>query len=391
MKKLSVCFLGIMMGVSGALAAPSPDDLKKIEEQLRREEETQKQSREKASELSYEIRELQQKMIRSAKSIQEKEGQLLKLEKNMQALKDRQRDLEDKLSLTDAQMTEVVTGLQTLALHPKEILFLKPLAPVDTLRSQLLMRYSIPVIGSVNQTLQNDLADLTKTRADIQQKIIQAKTLTSQLAERNNYMEALLKQKSVLQAQYDASHVQAKKRAESLAGQAKDLKDLLTKLEMEQKRKEEAKRLEAAKNASTPVKVPPPPGGKSAFEKSYGALLYPAKGYIIQTFGEVTASSAHVKGMTISTRPQAQVITPFDGTVLFSGPFKTYGQMLIVDNGGGYMTLLAGLGAINAAVGQELLAGEPIGIMDISSPRLYIEIRKDGQAIDPGPWFVPQN
>jgi len=91
----------------------------------------------------------------------------------------------------------------------------------------------------------------------------------------------------------------------------------------------------------------------------------------------------------IQTRERAQVIAPFDGTVLFAGPFKGYGQLLILDHNNGYFSLLAGMQNIHVSIGQELLAGEPVGLMKPERSNLYLEIRKDGTAIDPKPWFIP--
>jgi septal ring factor EnvC (AmiA/AmiB activator) len=124
------------------------------------------------------------------------------------------------------------------------------------------------------------------------------------------------------------------------------------------------------------------------FAKAFGQLLYPIRGDVIQSFGETTIAGAHTRGMTIRGRARAQVVAPTDGTVLFAGPFKNYGQLLILDNGDSYLTLLAGMDRIDTSVGQEVLAGEPIGQMKENNSDLYIEIRKDGQPVDPAPWFV---
>mgnify|MGYP003342628027 CR=1 FL=1 len=94
--------------------------------------------------------------------------------------------------------------------------------------------------------------------------------------------------------------------------------------------------------------------------------------------------------MVLKTRPLAHLITPFDGVVLFAGPFKNYGQLLIVDHGDEYMTVLAGMSQIDVAVGQELLAGEPIAQMGQNYTDLYLELRHQGQAIDPVPWFYQE-
>jgi len=76
--------------------------------------------------------------------------------------------------------------------------------------------------------------------------------------------------------------------------------------------------------------------------------------------------------------------------VMFRGPFRGYGEILIIEHGGGYHTLLAGLARTDVALGQWLLAGEPVGIMGPASngsPELYFELRHDGQPIDPSPWL----
>ena len=95
------------------------------------------------------------------------------------------------------------------------------------------------------------------------------------------------------------------------------------------------------------------------------------------------------KGITITSRPGAAVVAPYDGVVAFAGPFRGYGQLLIIEHSEGYHTLLAGLGRIDAAVGQHILAGEPVGVMENDgAPSLYVELRRDGQPINPLPWLA---
>lgn len=203
-----------------------------------------------------------------------------------------------------------------------------------------------------------------------------------------------MKQKSLLQAQYDAQYDQARKKAQQLASQAKDLKELLEQLELERQR-QQAERLKQAyltsprhrPSAGAPSFVSSAVSG--SFERSYGSLLYPVRGQIIAKFGDTLPNGTPSKGLMIQTRERAQVIAPFDGTVLFAGPFKGYGQLLILDHNNGYFSLLAGMQDIHVSMGQELLAGEPVGLMKPVRSNLYIEIRKDGTAIDPKPWFIP--
>lgn len=129
-----------------------------------------------------------------------------------------------------------------------------------------------------------------------------------------------------------------------------------------------------------------------AFMAAKGRIPYPVKGNIVKKYGEPTEAGITSRGITIRTRPNAQVISPYDGTVLFAGPFRGYGQLVIIEHGDGYHTLLAGIGRLDTSVGQSLLAGEPVGIMVAQSkPTLYIELRKNGQPINPAGWLHQAN
>ena len=398
----------ILLGISIAFSAgavPTQDDLRRIESRIREERQVQQESQRKAAELSGEVNSVQKQMVQLARTIQEKEESLSTLEQKQKQTRARQEELEKRLSLTDKQLVQVVTGMQTLALRPPELIFMNPVLPVDMVRSQILMRHSLPVIGGINRQTRSDLAELSQVRSDLQRQIVQIRAARTQLAEKSGQMDRLLQQKSLLQAQYQASQNQARERVQALASQASDLKDLLARLEAEQKRQEEQRRQEQMRVTQAAVQrmnqarpsfrmpasgtlLTSRPGAPGGFARAYGRLAYPVRGEITQKFGETTLSGAHTKGMTITGRPRAQVISPFDGTILFAGPFKNYGQLVIIDNGDNYLTLFAGMDRINPVVGQEVLAGEPIGQMRENRPDLYIEIRKNGQPVDPEPWFT---
>lgn len=398
----------ILLGISIAFSAgavPTQDDLRRIESRIREERQVQQESQRKAAELSGEVNSVQKQMVQLARTIQEKEESLSTLEQKQKQTRARQEELEKRLSLTDKQLVQLVTGMQTLALRPPELVFMNPALPVDMVRSQILMRHSLPVIGGINRQTRSDLAELSQVRSDLQRQIVQIRAARTQLAEKSGQMDRLLQQKSLLQAQYQASQNQARERVQALASQASDLKDLLARLEAEQKRQEEQRRQEQMRVTQAAVQrmnrarpsfrmpasgtlLTSRPGAPGGFARAYGRLAYPVRGEITQKFGETTLSGAHTKGMTITGRPRAQVISPFDGTILFAGPFKNYGQLVIIDNGDNYLTLFAGMDRINPVVGQEVLAGEPIGQMRENRPDLYIEIRKNGQPVDPEPWFT---
>ena len=131
---------------------------------------------------------------------------------------------------------------------------------------------------------------------------------------------------------------------------------------------------------------------RDRLRRRQGQLALPVAGAIVKTFGAADAFGGVEKGVSIATPPAATVATPIDGWVAFSGPYRTYGQLLIINAGGGYYMVLAGMDRINVSVGQFVLAGEPVAVMGDGSARtaaaaaigaeqpvLYIELRKNGR------------
>jgi len=112
----------------------------------------------------------------------------------------------------------------------------------------------------------------------------------------------------------------------------------------------------------------------------------------VRRWGERDELGATARGLTFASRSGAQVVALWDGRVEFAGPFRGYGQILIIEHGDGYHSLLAGLERIDATVGQTVVAGEPVGIASSADgkPSLYLELRRHGQPIDPLPWLSPR-
>ena len=137
-----------------------------------------------------------------------------------------------------------------------------------------------------------------------------------------------------------------------------------------------------------------------AFASAKGLFAMPVNGSKIRDFGGSDGVGGVEKGISLATRPGSQVTTPCDGWVVYAGPFRSYGQLLILNAGGGYHVLIAGMERISVTIGQFVLTGEPVATMgttsrvasilatNASQPVLYVEFRKDGTPIDPGPWWA---
>jgi septal ring factor EnvC (AmiA/AmiB activator) len=131
------------------------------------------------------------------------------------------------------------------------------------------------------------------------------------------------------------------------------------------------------------------------FSQAKGKLPLPVAGRQAIRFGEITPLKRASKGVVFETRANARITSPSDGWVVYAGPFRSYGQVLIINGGDGYHVLMAGMTRIDVQLGQFILASEPVGAMGSTpesaggsaKPVLYVEFRKDGKPVDPDPWW----
>ncbi len=141
----------------------------------------------------------------------------------------------------------------------------------------------------------------------------------------------------------------------------------------------------------------------AAFSTMKGRLSKPVAGKQLIGFGGKDDIGRETTGASFAARPGDAVTAPADGRVLYSGPFRSYGQLLILDAGDGYHVVLAGMERIDVETGQFVSAGEPVAVMGArrlasvavaefgaTHPALYVEFRKDGKPVDPSAWWMDE-
>ncbi len=355
-----------------------------------------------AETLAKEAEILRTKSVESARAAQDREEAISALERRLDKLNAELARRTAAAGSQHAQLVRLLGALERIALRPPETLIALPATPNDTVRSALLLRTAVPSVQAQSQALQLELMKLASLRADISNRRAELTAALESLTEERKQLEQTVKQKTRLAAIAEEQRASIAGRNERLAAKAKDLKDLLARLESA-RAKAQAPKPQASVARTAPAErqvalIPPPaspqPGAGHSFESAQGRLLLPVRGQIIRSFGQEGAGGAPDKGITIETRPGAQVVAPYDGQVAFSGPFRGYGQILIIDHGEGYHTLLVGLSRIDGGEGQKVVAGEPVGLMgnsDSGKPALYVELRRNGRPINPLPWLTARN
>lgn len=442
----AICAGAICLDAASAMAQSS-QDLETLHQQIEQGKAQATALQKQADDLGRQINQLQDALVKSAQSVQDSEQQASDLEATLQSLTDEEKRKTDELAARRQQMTETLMALERLSVQPAQAALFADRSAVDQARTASLLSLIVPQLDRRASVLKAQLSDLHDLHDQIVDRRERLSVTLGTLATQNQRLAALIEQKSKLQKSTLAQSAATQDKMQELANQAQSLKDLLDRLDRARQEEaakqeaarqaaaaEEAKRQDATRKASRRPAAPgddadngsdPAPSGLSAAGLAANAkaqdaarrfpdtaapgsgVRIPVRGTLVSGFGSATTDLSQARGIVLQTRPQAQVVAPFDGKIVFQGPFRSYGQILIIEHRGGYHTVLAGLGRVDAVVGQWLLAGEPVGIMGTSGgavtdagqsvggpessnqdhPKLYVELRHNGQPVDPAPWF----
>jgi septal ring factor EnvC (AmiA/AmiB activator) len=366
--------------------AQSDRDLRKIEGEIAKDKKRQSDLDERAKSISGEIGALRRQLIKAARDVQEHEAHMSQLEDKLAELNTEADRRRTALLARRQQMQGTLAAMERLARNPPHALLLTPGTPLDVARSAVLLRAAVPHIQTRARALQEEIAGLGQIQADILAQYEQLKAATDALDSERRKLEALLNRKASLRRMTEAEREKVAKRVARLSSKARNLRDLFSRLDKAPPVTTFEPQRESDTDTAAPVAV-------RRFPKRGGVTL-PARGRIISTYGQNTGYGNASKGLTIETRPGAQVVAPFDGRVVFAGPFRGYGKILIIEHKGGYHSLLAGLARVDGVLGQWLLAGEPVGVMAVAPDKktqLYLELRRRGQAVNPLPWIAEKS
>jgi septal ring factor EnvC (AmiA/AmiB activator) len=432
-RSLAVVPAFVALLATAAVGAPPepPQDLTTIQQQLDASKSRQEEIAAEIDAIGKESAALSQKSVQIAETIQSREAAIGASEERLHSIESETLRLKSGLASRRAAIARLLAGLQLIERNPPPALVVEPHDVLAALRGAMLFGTIVPELKSDASDLSRQLVRLDHLHDQTAAERARMKDNLARLEQAREELVELQARKRTLLASTGDQLKWEKARTRALAEKAKDLKQLIASLE-EERLKAEAE-AEARAKAATEAKLRFEAEAKSraeaeaaeakaraeaeaaarlaaekarqprmAFADARGHLQYPAQGKIVRTYGASDGFGGKTRGLFVATRAQAQIVSPADGQVEFAGTFRSYGQLLILNTGAGYHVLLAGIGEITAEQGQFVRAGEPVGVMGKSAapgtiandqvqdgrPVLYIEFRKNGEAIDPSPWWV---
>lgn len=407
-------------------AAVSPDAIKQREQELEAARARQKSAEEAQAKLKAEITslgqdrtQLNQQLIDTAANVRAVETKIDEAETRLRTLNGREQAMRSSLDSRRADIVEVLAALQRAGRRTPPALLVRPEDALQSLRTAMLLGAVVPELRGRAEKIASELGELVALRKTIATERDQLASDRDRVRSDQTRLTALVDERQRQQATREKDLDAENARAIAFSRQVGDLQGLIAKMEQDlqsaakaaEKAAEAAKQAEAkaAASANANANVMPGPGAFKdrsrttpaiAFVSAKGLLPLPVNGNKIRDFGGSDGIGGVQKGISLATKPGSQVTTPCDGWVVYSGPFRSYGQLLILNAGGGYHVLIAGMERISVSIGQFVLTGEPVATMgstsqvasilatNASQPVLYVEFRKDGTPIDPGPWWA---
>lgn len=343
-----------------------------------------------------------------------------------QAAEQRVSGLEQRLSLSQSSeaairrslegrrglIAEVLAALQRIGRRPPPAVLVRPEDILEAVRASMLLGAVVPDLRQEIEVLGTDLAELVRLREGIARERKAISGELEQLAGERQRLASLVEARRMREASASRDAEAQRGQDGELAAKARSLRDFVERMEkeisvanraadaarqaLEAETREQRQRM-AALAFRDPARLAP----KIAFAEARGLLPLPVAGSQLRGFGDADGAGGTTRGISLETRPGALVSAPSDAWVVYAGPFRSFGQLLILNAGGGYYLLLAGMQRIDVALNQFVLAGEPVAVMGETSeaaativgsgtgqPVLYIEFRKDGMSVDPAPWWT---
>ena len=379
------------------------------------------------STLTEERARLNTELIEAGNRVQTSEAKLSETEAKLAELTDQVNVIKSSITERKETIVKMLMAMQRMGRTPPPALVTRRDDALAVVRSAMLLADVFPEIKYQADNLSHELEGMVSLETGIREQRDTEKQETDRLASEQAGLDHLCQAKKVKLAQGEAELAQVKQSTAEQAQAVTDLNELIDKLDAQiakvevaqydaevaaeraLREREQAQALATPANESV-VEIKPestklafasPDRMKPAmpFEAAKGSLRLPAAGRRTKHFGDAEPAGGTARGISLQTRPEARITAPSDGWVVYAGEFRSYGQLLIINAGGGYHVLLAGMSRIDVSLGQFVLAGEPIAMMgnsaapsqggaDSSRPVLYVEFRKDGRPIDPDPWWA---
>ena len=392
----------LLLALQGAPVAHAQSDkrereLADVEKQLkeRRNEETRLRDEAKAREK--EASALRRQMIEAADALQDAESRITQIKAETERLLKEVESLSASLARQQASLGDALAALQSIERSRPPALLVSPEDAAHAARTAMLLADVTPQIEARAASLKETLTRRAEVRAALEKERADFETANEEIARRRALLADLLEQKQQERRTAERLAKAAQSETAALAARAESLRDVLIRLE--KLARVVAPRVKPPPPAPDRLATPRPPGPSApptrrqayqpakSFAGARGGLKAPIAGNVIGRFGAPRPEGGKFEGLRYAGNTGAIVTAPFEASVSFARAWGPVGNLIVLDVGGGYHILLLGVGAFLVEEGQAVKAGEPVAAMSGAGDELDLEIRKNGDPVNPSLWL----
>ncbi|WP_411816908.1 murein hydrolase activator EnvC family protein [Hyphococcus sp. DH-69] len=381
-----------------AVAQVNADDLEKVEQQLKERADEEKRLRKEVAAKQKEVAALRNRLIETANSLQQAEREIADLEASINSLEIEKAEAEKALQTESRNLSEVLAALQSLELSRPPALLVTPEDANKAARAAMLLSDAAPEVEARAARLRAAVERLTSLAEELAQERANLAVTNKELAARRDVLADLMSQKEQERDVAAALAASAQRETARIAAQATTLREMIDRLtrlahSITPRLKPPVPKKSPVADKPTPIPpsiktiAPEPFVAAKAFGQAKGALRPPVAGRLTGQFGKPRPEGGIFEGIRFAARDQAIVTAPFEGRVAFAMEWQPVGNMIVLDVGEGYHILLIGVGRILVEEDQYIAAGEPIAEMTRGGAELDLEIRKDGEPVNPVLWL----
>ncbi|MCY4238841.1 MAG: peptidoglycan DD-metalloendopeptidase family protein [Rhodospirillaceae bacterium] len=329
------------------------------------------------------IQSIRHKVVQVARRLQLQEAAMMRVELRLAALENNVRVEGANYRQNERQFLRIIGALRRVQSNPPGVLAMQFSDAQDAIRSMIVLRALVPQLKVRAEKLRRKLVAYHHLRNQVSGEKKEIAARAASLRKTRLDLAALLGRQNRLLNQTQEEKAAIRRRLDRLTKKARTVQDLISGIKRE-------------KSSAKPGRPVGPaaltkPKRLRRFHLARGQVSAPVSGRVARTYGSEDQYGLTVSGIRFIARAGAQVVAPYDGQIVFAGPFRSYGQILIIKHTDGYHSLVAGLARIDVVNRQWVLADEPVGIVGADSTlgaRLYLELRQDGRPINPQPWLA---
>lgn len=318
-----------------------------------------------------------------ASRVQEAEADIAAAEARVKIIATLQRAQKARLVKRQQPLARLTAALQSMARRPTMLALVQPGSIDDMVRVRAVLATTIPRVEAETAVLRKDIARSRDLARQAQRAALLQREGRKELALRRSALARLEARSRTRSRDLASTSRLEEERALGLSERARDLNALVGTIEASGTLRQQLAALDG------PVLRPPRPQASQVVENvplpsrtARPAYRLPTPGAIVAGFGEVSVTGVRSRGLTLAPRPGAQLIAPADGRIGFAGPYRGFGQIVIIEHVGGWTSLITGLARTNLKVGERIAQGDPIGRAAEIRPRITVELRRGGRPID---------